>query len=104
MAEKKKVTTVVASALPKEARTLKGEKTENQKSTGKSTNPRTVSQSRYDSENTRAYRLKLNKKTDRVIIEKLSTVPSMQGYIKELILKDVRRNGIGPKKTPENKK
>lgn len=42
-------------------------------------------QSKYDKENTKKYCLKLNKKTDKDIIDKLDSVPNKQGYIKHLI-------------------
>ena len=45
---------------------------------------------KYDAVNTRQYHLKLNLKTDAVIIAKLDQVTSMQGYIKQLILDDIR--------------
>ena len=48
------------------------------------------SQDRYDKENTIQYRLKLNKKTDADIIEKLDSVDNKQGYIKQLIREDAK--------------
>ena len=44
---------------------------------------------KYDAEHTKRYGLKLNTKTDAAIIEKLSSVDSMQGYIKDLIRRDI---------------
>ncbi len=35
---------------------------------------------------------KLNKETDADVLEKLASVDSMQGYIKELIRKDIENN------------
>lgn len=52
-------------------------------------NKATIRQTRYDSTHCRMYGLKLNCGTDADIIEKLSTVPSMQGYIKQLIRQDI---------------
>ena len=47
-------------------------------------------QERYDRQNTvRICGLKLNKKTDKEIIEKLKSVPNKQGYIKNLIKNDI---------------
>ncbi len=46
---------------------------------------------RYDKENTRPLKLKLNLKHDADILEKLESVPSMQGYIKQLIREDIAR-------------
>jgi hypothetical protein len=48
-------------------------------------------QDRYDAENTRAIKLKLNIKTDADILAKLESVQSKQGYIKELIRADMRQ-------------
>lgn len=44
---------------------------------------------KYDAENTVQIKLKLNKKTDAEILAKLADVENKQGYIKELILKDI---------------
>ena len=44
----------------------------------------------YDKENTTRINLKLNNKTDADIIEKLRLVESIQGYIKELIRRDMK--------------
>ena len=52
-------------------------------------NKATIRQAKYDSTHCRTYGLKLNCRTDADIIEKLSTVPSMQGYIKHLIRNDI---------------
>ncbi len=46
-------------------------------------------QAEYDKANTTRYQLKLNNQTDKDIIQKLSTVKSKQGYIKECIRKDL---------------
>lgn len=49
-------------------------------------------QKKYDEANKDKFRmihLKLNRKTDAEIIEKLEQVPSIQGYIKELIRADL---------------
>lgn len=46
---------------------------------------------RYDAKNTIQYHFKLNTTTDKDIIDKLNTVGSKQGYIKELIRKDIGR-------------
>ena len=52
-----------------------------------------IAKDRYDKENTRPLKLKLNLKLDADILTKLETVPSMQGYIKRLIREDIARNG-----------
>lgn len=48
-------------------------------------------QSRYDAANTVQIKMKLNRRTDADIIEKLDGAPSKQGYIKQLIREDIRR-------------
>ena len=40
---------------------------------------------KYDKENTTRYNLKFNNKTDKDILEYLSSVPNRQGLIKQLI-------------------
>ncbi len=44
---------------------------------------------KYDDANTRQLHLKLNIKTDADILAQLDRQDSMQGYIKELIRKDI---------------
>ena len=44
---------------------------------------------KYDKENTKSVYLKLNKTTDADILKKLEEVGNKQGYIKELIRKDI---------------
>lgn len=46
-------------------------------------------QERYDRENIVRLSMKLNKKTDAEILQKLDTVSSKQGYVKDLIRKDL---------------
>lgn len=48
-------------------------------------------QARYDAENTRQVHLKLNRTTDKDVLDKLDEVPSKQGYIKELIRADLAK-------------
>lgn len=48
------------------------------------------SKTRWDKENTVVVTMKLNKKTDADILEKLESVDSKQGYIKELIRADLK--------------
>lgn len=48
-------------------------------------------QRRYDAENTRQVHLKLNRRTDGDVLERLDSVPSKQGYIKRLIREDLER-------------
>ena len=63
-------------------------------------NKRTEYQNKYDKENTRQLRLKLNIGTDRDILEKLDKVPNKQGYIKALIRQDIASSAAEPE---ENK-
>ena len=44
---------------------------------------------KYDAENTFRVYIKLNRNTDEDIRKKLEEVPSIQGYIKQLIRKDI---------------
>lgn len=48
-------------------------------------------QKKYDADNTRQVHLKLNRRTDRDVLERLDNVPSKQGYIKRLIREDLER-------------
>ena len=48
-------------------------------------------QARYDANNTRQIRLKLNTKTDADILKRLDSVENKQGYIKELIRRDMAK-------------
>lgn len=49
-------------------------------------------QAKYDKDNTVQVRLKLNKKTDRDILDYLDGCNNKQGYIKELIRADILRD------------
>ena len=44
---------------------------------------------RYDAVSTKQIHLKLNIKTDADILEKLDSIKNVQGYIKDLIRKDL---------------
>ena len=44
---------------------------------------------KYDKEHCKGVYLKMNIKTDSDILDKLSSVPNVQGYIKHLIRKDI---------------
>lgn len=48
-------------------------------------------QKRCDAKNTRQLHLKLNRRTDWDVLEKLDSVPNKQGYIKALIRADLNR-------------
>ena len=45
---------------------------------------------KYDRTHTKRYSLKLNTKTDADIIAKLDAVKNRQGYIKQLVIRDIR--------------
>ena len=49
----------------------------------------TERQRRYDENHCRYFKMKLNLTLDKDIIDKLDSVPSMQGYIKQLIRNDL---------------
>lgn len=51
----------------------------------------TINQRKYDEAHRRVYGFRLHNDIDKDIIEKLSSVPSMQGYIKQLIREDIAR-------------
>lgn len=63
-----------------------------------------ISQMKYDKTHTRYYGLKLVLTTDADIIEKLASVPSMQGYIKKLIREDIARTAPELKEEEEKMK
>ena len=53
---------------------------------------------KYDSTHCTGLYLKLNNETDKDILEKLSSVSNRQGYIKNLIRKDIARTDSESKK------
>lgn len=50
-------------------------------------------QAKYDAENTVQFKLKLHKRNDADIIEKLKSVDKKQTYIKSLIKADIDKGG-----------
>lgn len=52
-----------------------------------------AAQRKYKKENIKQVALQLNTKTDQDILQRLEEVPSKQGYIKDLIRKDISQNG-----------
>ena len=52
----------------------------------------TIRQYRYDKAHCKNYHFKLNNEIDSDLIEKLASVPSMQGYLKQLIRADMNGN------------
>jgi hypothetical protein len=55
-------------------------------------NPKNAYKIKWDAENTKQYKLKLMLRTDQDIIEKLDSVPNRQGYLKDLIRKDIAKD------------
>lgn len=51
-----------------------------------------ISKAKYDAVNSVRVTIKLNRRTDAPILARLDTVPSMSGYIRSLILADIRQN------------
>lgn len=51
--------------------------------------------SKYDAKNATYISLKLNKVTDQDILARLEGIPNKQGYIKELIRKDINEKRPG---------
>lgn len=52
---------------------------------------KTTPQERYDAANRVQVTLKLNRKTDADVLQRLAEVPSKQGYIKALIRDDIKK-------------
>lgn len=50
---------------------------------------------RYDKENTKQFKIKLNKRTDEDILNQLRRLTTFQGYLKELIRKDMEKMETG---------
>lgn len=65
----------------------------------------TEAQAKYDKVNRRTYGFRLHNTLDADIIQKLASVPSMQGYIKQLIRDDITRTRTdsAPKTEMEDK-
>ena len=53
-------------------------------------NRKSLASAKYDADNAKRIYLKLNKKTDADIIGFLASKENVQGYIKELIRKDIK--------------
>lgn len=52
-----------------------------------------AAKARYDAKTARYISLKLNRNTDREIIEHLERQQSIQAYIKKLVLEDMKKAG-----------
>ena len=55
-------------------------------------NAQLAAQKRYDEKNTRQIKMKLNRVTDKEIIDWLDQQENKQGYLKRLIEKDMRES------------
>ena len=51
-----------------------------------------IAKAKYDAANSVRVTIKLNRRTDAPLLARLETVPSMSGYIRSLILTDIRKN------------
>ncbi len=58
----------------------------------KNSEARIRANAKYDKSNTQRFAIKLNKNTDKEIIDKLNSVDNKQGYIKKLIMDDITKN------------
>ena len=58
----------------------------------KSSDARIRANTKYNKNNTKQYPIRLNLNTDADIIDKLSSVDNIAGYIKELIRADIKKN------------
>lgn len=47
---------------------------------------------KYDAKTARYFSMKLNQKTDEILIARLDSIGSVQTYVKELIRKDIENN------------
>lgn len=59
------------------------------------TEARKKANKRYDDNNTVQFKMKLNKNTDKDILERLDNVERKQTYIKRLIREDMHREAEG---------
>lgn len=53
---------------------------------------RTAYKTAWDKENTKQYKIKLNKNTDKDLIRWLDSIEGRQGYLKALIRADIKKN------------
>lgn len=54
-------------------------------------------QAKYDAAHCKHYSLKYNTTIDKEVVEKLASVPSIQGYIRQLIIADLAKEKNKPK-------
>ena len=64
---------------------------------------RTEIQAKYDANNCTRFSMKFHNVSDAELIEKLRSVPSIQGYVKQLIRADIAKSApvSAPKTEPE---
>ena len=60
----------------------------------KNTEARLRANAKYDKTHTKGYYIKLNLNNDDDIIKRFAEVKSVQGYIKELVRKDIKENNL----------
>ena len=58
---------------------------------------RTEIQNKYDAQHRKTYTIKLHNENDSDIIKKFASVPSVMGYIKQLVREDLSRTSSVPK-------
>ena len=54
----------------------------------------TIAQMKYDKEHRRNYGFRLHNELDKDIIDRLASVPNMQGYLKKVIREDIKCNPV----------
>lgn len=62
----------------------------------------TIIKNRYDKAHMKQFLLKFHLANDADVIEKLSSVPNMQGYIRQLVRDDISRTRTGSKSDSES--
>lgn len=63
----------------------------------------TIIKNRYDRTHMKQFLLKFHLVNDADVIEKLSSVPNMQGYVRQLVRQDLARTDSAPKTETEEK-
>lgn len=61
-----------------------------------------IAKMKYDKTHVKQYPLRMNLVYDADIIDKLSSVPNVQGYIKQLVREDIARTRTGTKSDSES--
>ena len=63
-----------------------------EKKARKNSDARIRANAKYDASHTTRYSLKLNNEYDADAVEKLKSVPNVQGYLKDLIRADIEKS------------